>query len=261
MLMQNLKILLVVLGTLGLYTWVANAIPQIESEVPTELAFGADVAPEELVRAGEELYAGAGQCTSCHGLGTRAPNLLTDHEGEGTIGQRCGGRVPGEDCKTYLHRSMIEPAAYLVQGFGPIMPDQRINLSNNQIWALVAFLQDQGGQVTVTGADLASEAPSPAAAPAPAAPASTSLDPLELLRSNACLGCHLLGDEGVQLGPPLSGIGARVTADYIRESILDPAAGVSEGYESVQGLMPPIFGQSLTAAQLEAIVRFLAEQR
>ena len=37
----NLKIFGVVIGTLGVFTWVANAIPQVESQVPEELTFGA----------------------------------------------------------------------------------------------------------------------------------------------------------------------------------------------------------------------------
>jgi hypothetical protein len=73
----NLKVLLVVVGTVTLYTLVANGIPQVESEVPEQLTFTGEVTADELVQAGEELYQGAGGCVACHGLGTRAPNLLT----------------------------------------------------------------------------------------------------------------------------------------------------------------------------------------
>jgi mono/diheme cytochrome c family protein len=81
------------------------------------------------------------------------------------------------------------------------------------------------------------------------------------MRGNACLGCHVFNGEGIQLGPSFDGIGARVDADYIRESILDPAAGASPGFETNLGLMPPIFGDQLTAGQLEVVVQFLASQR
>ena len=77
MLVENLKIFAVVLGTLGLFTFVANSIPQVQSEVPVELSFGADVSAEELRSSGELLFNGAGGCIACHGTGTRAPNLLT----------------------------------------------------------------------------------------------------------------------------------------------------------------------------------------
>ena len=56
------------------------------------------------------------------------------------------------------------------------------------------------------------------------------------------------------MGPAFDGIGGRVDADYIRQSILDPSAGASEGYEVILGVMPQIFGAQLTAAQLEAVV-------
>jgi len=266
MLVENLKILAVVLGSLGMFTFVANSIPQVQSELPVALNFGATASAEGLTSSGQILFAGAGGCTACHGAGTRAPNLITDHGGTGTIGVRCANRVPGEDCEAYLYSSLVDPTAYLVEGFAPIMTDMRRSLSNAQIWALVAYLQSVGGEVTVTGADIAetddgSSAASAAPAAAGAAPATASTDPLDIIRANACLGCHVFNGEGTQMGPPFDGIGARVDVDYIRESILDPAAGVSEGFEAFAGAMPPIFGSQLNAGQLEALVQFLVSQR
>ncbi len=81
------------------------------------------------------------------------------------------------------------------------------------------------------------------------------------MRANTCFACHVLSGEGAPIGPAFDGIGARVDADYIRRSILDPAAEASEGYEAFAGLMPSIFGGQLTAAQLEIIVQFLASQQ
>ncbi len=145
MLVENLKILAVVIGTLAVFTLVANSIPQVQSVVPEELSFGADVTESELTASGEILYGGAGGCTACHGLGTVAPNLVTDEGGTGSIGARCGNRVGGQDCKEYLYASMVEPADYVVEGYNPIMPDMRRSLSNEQIWALVAYLHSVGG--------------------------------------------------------------------------------------------------------------------
>lgn len=263
MFVQNLKILGVVVITLGLYTWVSNAIPQVQSEVPQELSFSGEVSEAELVAAGEDLYTGAAGCTACHGLGTRAPNLLADEAGTGTIGQRCGNRVAGQDCEEYLFRALIEPAEYLVPGYDPIMLDQRINLSENQLWAIVAYLQSQGGAVTVTGANLAAtdDSDTEPASDGGTVATSTSSDPVELFRANMCLACHKLGDEGVQLGPPFDGMGDRLSSEEIRTAILDPGAGASEGYEAFLGTMPSNFGQVFTADQLEAIVQYLASRR
>src|SRR5688572_27645231 len=113
----NLKVLALTIGMLVFYTVIARIIPQLESEVPEALAFAGDVTPEALAAAGERLYNGAGGCTACHGLGTRAPNLLTDQGGKGAIGARCGTQREGLDCKAYLHQSMIDPGAFIVPGF------------------------------------------------------------------------------------------------------------------------------------------------
>lgn len=258
----NLKILGVVLGTIAVYTLLANAIPQVESEVPEELSFTGEVSAEQLIDAGQELYEGAGGCTACHGLGTRAPNLLTGDGASGPIGARCADRVSGEDCKTYLHRSLVDPHAYVVEGYQPIMPDMSRTLSEAQVWSMVAFLQSQGGEVTVTAEDFAAAA-SAEAAPAPggAATPSATTDPQALLAELQCVACHKLGAEGQAVGPPFDDVGARLSADEIRTAILDPAATISPGYEQFAGVMPPNFGSRLTAAQLESLVDFLAEQR
>lgn len=263
--MTNLKVLLVVVGTVTAYTFVANWIPQVESEVPEELTFSGEITSDELVEAGEELYQGAGGCVACHGTGTRAPNLLTDEGGTGLIGERCHDREPGKDCKAYLHEAMVEPAAYVVEGYDAIMPDMRRTLSDAQIWSIIAYLQSLGGEVTVDASDVqeAAEETGPATgtqiAPDEAgAPPQASLDPMEIMRANQCMLCHVLGDEGGPIGPPLDDLGATRDADHIRRSILDPNADTTPGYEGVAGTMPANFGDQLTAAQLESLVRFLA---
>src|SRR3989449_5562954 len=101
----NLKIVGVVLGTLALYTLIANKIPQVQSEVPQALTLGANVTPEQLVAAGEKVFNGIGGCPTCHGLGTRAPNLLTDEKGQGAVGARCREPAAGKSCKQKLHES------------------------------------------------------------------------------------------------------------------------------------------------------------
>src|SRR5438034_4384981 len=102
----NAKIVGIVLGTLALYTLIANKIPQVQSEVPQALTLGANVTPEQLVAAGEKVFNGIGGRTTCHGLGTRAPNLLTDEKGTGSIGARCGTREPGKSCTPSLFESL-----------------------------------------------------------------------------------------------------------------------------------------------------------
>ena len=54
--MTNLKVLAVGLGTIAFYTFVAQIIPQLESEVPETLDLSAGVTPEILITAGSDLF-------------------------------------------------------------------------------------------------------------------------------------------------------------------------------------------------------------
>ncbi|HEV2672197.1 MAG TPA: c-type cytochrome [Gemmatimonadales bacterium] len=262
----NLRIIGIVVGTLALYTLIANKIPQVQSEVPHALTLGANVTPEQLVNAGDQLYHGAGGCTACHGLGTRAPNLLTDEKGQGPVGARCGKREAGKDCKAYIYESLTSPRAYVVAGYEPIMPEMGRTLSPQQLWALVAFLESNGGTVDVTAADIP-PASGPAASASPAAGggapgiAGGSTDPMTIIRGAGCTACHKISGEGGAIGPDLTHVGSRLSANLIRESILLPDAKTAKGYEKFKGVMPKTFGNQLTGAQLESLVQFLSSHK
>ena len=262
----NLKILALTLGVLAFYTMIANVIPQLQSEVPEALDLTSNASPEALVAAGEKIYNGAGGCTACHGLGTRAPNMLTDYAGQGPIGARCGTREKGVDCKAYLYESMTQPIKFVVSGFEPIMPDMRRQLSEDQIWATVAYLESQGGEVTVTADDIKKTAPAPAAGGSGSVPpggvaVTSTTDPVALYNEKGCVGCHQLDGKGGQVGPSFDHMGARLKADYIRRGILMPNADTAKGFEKFAGTMPQTFGQMFSAAQLEALVQFLANRK
>jgi mono/diheme cytochrome c family protein len=223
------------------------------------------VTADELVGAGQGLFEGAGGCIACHaeGTGARGPNLLTDYQGEGTIGQRCGDRVSGLDCKAYLYDSLTQPVDFLVDDYPPIMPALNRTMNPQQVWAVVAFLQSQGGEVTVTGADIPSDDAAGGADEGGAAgggmglPGVAGADPVEILNQE-CVLCHQLDGGGVPLGPPLDGVGGRLSSDQIRQSILEPSASASEGYQELISAMPPTFGDRFTAAQLESVVSYLS---
>ncbi|PYP24404.1 MAG: hypothetical protein DMD55_14650 [Gemmatimonadetes bacterium] len=261
----NLKVVGVVLGTLALYTLIANKIPQVQSEVPQALTLGANVTPEQLVSAGEKVFNGIGGCTTCHGLGTRAPNLLTDEKGTGLIGARCGKREPGKSCKQYLFESLDNPTAYVVPGYQPIMPVMTKQLSPQQIWAVIAFLESQGGTVDVSASDIpaAGAGVAPGVSPGPAGPglAGGSTDPQAIIQAAGCLVCHKLDGQGQVIAPDLTHLGSRRTAESIRKKVLDPTSSIAKGYEKLAGIMPKTFGTMLNAAQLEALVQYLAAHK
>lgn len=261
MFQTNLKILLTVVGTLAVYTVVANVIPQVRSAVPEDITLTADMSPEELAGIGEELYNGAGGCTACHGLGTRAPDLL------GVAGTVCETRVPDQGCKQYLWESLVEPTAYIVEGFQPIMLDQSRLLTEPQLWALVAFLESQGGEITVTPDDFAAALAAEEAAPAEGAGATGAggtgeaeagaIDPRELIVVNGCMACHSFEGEGAAVGPPFEDLRG-MDPEYIRRGIVEPNADTAADYAAFAGTMPPTFGQMLSEAELNALVTFFA---
>ena len=50
----------------------------------------------------------------------------------------------------------------------------------------------------------------------------------------ACASCHKVNGEGTEVGPDLSEIGTKLAREALYESILDPSAGISFGYEAHQ---------------------------
>src|SRR5689334_3449319 len=264
----NLKIVGIVLGTLALYTLIANKIPQVQSEVPQTLTLGANVTPEQLVAAGEKVFNGIGGCTTCHGLGTRAPNLLTDEKGTGPIGVRCGKREAGKNCKQYLYESLDQPTAYVVAGYQPIMPIMTKQLSPAQVWSVIAFLESQGGTVDVTASDIPATSPTATASATStgsgavgAAFAGGSTDPKAIIQAAGCLACHKLDGQGQVIAPDLTHVGSRRNAESIRKKILDPMSSIAKGYEKLAGIMPKTFGTMMNASQLEALAQFLAAHK
>src|SRR5947208_10324469 len=254
----NLKVVAIVLGTLALYTLIANKIPQVQSEVPQTLTLGANVTPEQLVAAGEKVFNGIGGCTTCHWLGVRAPNLVTDEKGTGPIGARCGKREPGKSCKQYLYESLDNPTAFVAPGYQPIMPVMTKQLSPPQVWSVIAFLESQGGTVDVTASDI----PATSTTSTPSTPSTTSTgngaggaafaggstDPKAIIQAAGCLACHKLDGQGQLIAPDLTHVGSRRDAESIRKKVLDPASSIAKGYEKLAGVRPQRFGTMMSAA-------------
>ena len=258
----TLKVSVFALMVMGVYTYYANSIPQIQSKPPEELSLeGENVTAERLVKAGEEIFKGKGTCEICHRIGqkgTRAPDLAG-------VGGRAATRKPGMSTKAYLVESLLDPAAYLVEGYPPIMPKADkppIGLNRSEIWAVVAFLESLGGTVTVKLDDIPKTAGAPAGSgAAPAAGLKLPGDPkagqVIFMGKAACIACHRAGTIGASpLGPDLSQIGKIQTPQYIMSKILDPASmGTVGGFPP--GLMPKDFGQRLTAKEYLDVVSFL----
>jgi len=80
-----------------------------------------------------------------------------------------------------------------------------------------------------------------------------------LFAANGCGGCHRLADAGTQggTGPDLDQVLKGKSAAFIHQSIVDPNAEIAKGYQP--GIMPPNFGQTLSASEIGALVKYLQE--
>ena len=249
------------LAVMGSYTYFANSIPQIESKPPQELSLeGGNLTPAQLIKAGEEIFKTKGTCEICHRIGqkgTRAPDLAG-------IGARAAKTKPGMTAKQYILESLLQPTAYVVEGYPPIMPavdKPPIGLNRSEVWALTAFLESLGGTADVKLDDIPKTVGAAAAGGgAPAAvkiPGDPKVGETLFAGKAGCIACHKAGKVGASpVGPDLSQIAKIQTPDYIMGKILNPAGmGTVAGYP--KGVMPPTFGQTLTAKEYVDLVSFL----
>jgi len=261
-----LKVSLFALAVMGSYTYYANSIPQVQSRPPEDLSLeGGNVTPEQLVKAGEKIFKEKGTCEICHKIGekgTRAPDLAG-------VGAAAVKRKAGTSAKAYLVESLLDPGAFLVEGYPNIMPKvdrPPIGLNRSEIWALAAFLQSQGGSVDMKLDDV------PKTAGAQAAGGGAQMAELKLpgdakagqavfMGKGACIACHKAGAIGASpVGPDLTQLARIQTPEYIMGKILNPAGmGTVAGYPP--GVMPPTFGQTLTAREYLDLVAFLLTQK
>jgi mono/diheme cytochrome c family protein len=75
--------------------------------------------------------------------------------------------------------------------------------------------------------------------------------------SAGCGGCHTFAPAGTSgsVGPDLDEALQGKDAEFIRQSIVDPNAEITQGYNA--GVMPQNFGEELSPQQLDNLVAFL----
>jgi cytochrome c oxidase subunit II len=98
-----------------------------------------------------------------------------------------------------------------------------------------------------------------AAGPAQAPPSQAAPNGKTLFTSSGCNGCHTLADAGATgtTGPDLDKVLKGQTPDFIKTSIVDPNKQIAPGYSG--GIMPGNFGQTLSGAEIDALVKYLSD--
>jgi mono/diheme cytochrome c family protein len=166
--------------------------------------------------------------------------------------------------KAYIIESLINPNAYIVEGYPPIMPavdKPPIALNRSEVWALTAFLESLGGNVDVTLNDVPATVGAGGGAGGAQAEVKIPGDPKAgeavFQGKGTCIACHKAGKIGASpVGPDLSQIAKIQTPDYIMKKILDPkGAGTVANFPP--GVMPQDFGTRLTSKEYVDLVAFL----
>lgn len=100
-----------------------------------------EVEQDSLPADGEEVFLDSG-CQACHSLN---PGEVLVGPSLSGLGQRAGALVPGVSAEEYIRASILDPQAYVVDGFnGNIMPGNYAQvLSEAELDALVEFLLGQ----------------------------------------------------------------------------------------------------------------------
>lgn len=241
-------------------------IPRIEPAPPPvqeKVDLGA-MTMDQFISFGERVLNGKGTCKLCHNELGRAPML--EQIIPNTEERLADARYKGEsdDLAGYIRESMVDPSAYVVAGFGKAgsgdtvspMPDVSggsIGLSEAEILAVVAYLQDSGGaEVTVEIPTDVGDAEEEEVEVEEREPIE---DPLEIAAEFSCGACHIIGEDEGDLGPDLSNIGAIRDREYLRRAILYPNAEIAEGFE--EDIMPDDLGDVMFAVEVERMTEYL----
>ncbi len=150
-----LKVAAVVGAFLFAYSYVGYQVPQKVGLPPEkkELDLTKIKTKDDMVQIGQDIFYSKGQCALCHAIGAgagRCPNLAG-----------VGARVTRE----FIYETLTKPAAYIKLDFTDARPvnfaaqmpqinKDPIGLSEEELLTIIAFIQSNGGEVTVTPEDL-----------------------------------------------------------------------------------------------------------
>ncbi len=214
------------------------------AEVTVEIPTGTAVEDsEEIVATKAQALGSAGEIVASYGCG--ACHKIAGQSG--AIGPDLSSIGATRD-SDYLRRAILDPNAEVTEGYPPnLMPaTYGSQFYAQELELLVAYMKasvvSTGGQ-TETSVDTAPQAGS-------------ASDGESLMTSHGCGACHKFGTQVGAIGPDLSTIGAIRDSDFLRRSILDPNADISDGY--TPNLMPPVYAAQLSTEELDLIVDYLA---
>lgn len=132
----GIRLIIVALIVTGLYAWFGNAIPQSAWEAPKKKILTADLSPKELAKEGVAIFKKAG-CGVCHSI--------------------VGEKLRGRDLSRIGAERDAETLSMILYSGVDIMPPANkppANLTDEEITALIAYLQSLGGRPKVKIGDI-----------------------------------------------------------------------------------------------------------
>ena len=208
-------------------------------------------------KLGKKLYYEKG-CNACHSLsGAKivGPTFLKLYGSEREF-------VDGSETKcdeNYIKNSILNPQTQVVEGYESVpMPSFQGQLTNQEVDGLIAFIQTLDGSSPPPEEEEEDETEKVDL---------TKLSPAErgewIYQNKLCVTCHSL-DGSKLIGPSFKGLygkegeladGTKYVVDdeYLKNSILNPASEIVEGY---QPLMPPYKGQ-LTDDDIAGVIEYI----
>ena len=137
-------------------------------------------------------------CAFCHGL----------------VGG--GGRGPALNTGRFVHGSTDDDIRNVIRGGVPGTTMPAFEFEKDELSHLIAYVRTLSGSAGK-------------AAPVAGDPAKGR----QVYERSGCSGCHRIGTEGSVYGPELTRVGAGRSAEYIRESILNPSADIPAEFAGV----------------------------
>jgi putative heme-binding domain-containing protein len=240
------KVFLFLLLSLGAFLWVGYSVTELTGGGQRVAVGAVEITPE----GGEAVFWGKGRCFTCHSVGDRGSAVRGPNQGQfgekftEPIGVRAAARAAERAEKTgeeytatdYLIESLASPGAYVVKGYKnemAVVYAPPISLGLDEVKAVITYLQSQGGEPDPEALDNPSEVGARFYAKIQAASAAGGGDPEAgaVVFEDNCLDCHLIGEDGGDLGPELSAIAGK-GLKFITEAILQPAKKITAGYET-----------------------------
>ncbi len=270
------KLVILIIGLSIFYTYVGiYFLPQSQSLPPKVIEIKEGIEQDELLKIGEDILFGKGQCMVCHPNkpepGMRSPAIAG-------IGAVIAERVKNMDVneEDYIFQSLVDTKAYVPEGFAPIMPPSQKLLTEGELIAIAAFLQSKGSDVTISYPEsLPALRKSMGSAQKKTVVASVEIrndvSQEELLRigkdmfddKGGCIECHPAEPDPDVEFPILTALMGEVekhaaekgrdTEGFLFEALVNPGAYLAEGMDDV---MPPT-QDSLSPEEMIAVSAYI----